>query len=54
MLSLIGQREKMNRDEITAMILSGEEGLKMLVKNPSTQMVAFIKSNLMDEDRILA
>jgi hypothetical protein len=36
LVTLIGQREKMSRDEITAMILSGEEGLRMLIRNPSS------------------
>ena len=50
---LIGQREKISRDEITGMILSGEEGLRMLIKNPSEELVEFIKNNLDDEDAIL-
>jgi hypothetical protein len=29
--TLIGQREKLCRDDLTAMIMSGEESLKMLI-----------------------
>ena len=35
LLTLIGQREKLCRDDLTAMLLSGEESLKMLIKEPS-------------------
>ena len=53
LLTLLGQREKMSRDELTAMILSGEESLRMMIKKPSTKLINFIKANLNKEDTIL-
>jgi hypothetical protein len=53
-MTLVGQREKMCRDDLTAMMLSGEESLKMLIKEPSEQLLDFIRANLHDEDAILA
>ncbi len=35
LITLIAQREKLSRDEITSMMLAGEEALKMLIRNPS-------------------
>lgn len=35
LLTLIGQREKLCRDDLTAMLLAGEESLRMLIKEPS-------------------
>ena len=32
LITLIGQREKLCRDDLTAMMLSGEESLRMLIK----------------------
>ena len=52
-ITLIGQREKLCRDDLTAMILSGEEALKMLIKKPSEKLIEFIRSHLDDEDAIL-
>ena len=36
------------------MILSGEESLRMLIREPSQQMKDFVKANLEDEDALLA
>ena len=44
----------MSRDDLTAMILSGEESLRMLIREPSQQMKDFVKANLEDEDALLA
>lgn len=52
-ITLIGQREKLCRDDLTAMILSGEEALRMLIRKPSDQLVDFIRTNLDNEDAIL-
>lgn len=52
-MTLIAQREKLSRDDITGMILSGEEALRMLIRNPSEKLINFIKSNLENEDGIL-
>jgi hypothetical protein len=54
LIVLIAQREKLCRDDLTSMMLAGEESLKMLIKNPSDQLIDFIKENLHDEDAILA
>lgn len=53
-MTLIAQREKLCRDDLTAMMLAGEESLKMLIRNPSDLLIDFIKENLHDEDAILA
>jgi hypothetical protein len=52
-MTLIAQREKLSRDDITQMILSGEESLRMLIRNPSDKLITFIRANLEDEDNIL-
>ena len=54
LITLIAQREKLCRDDLTAMILAGEESLLMLIRQPSDQLIDFIKANLHDEDAILA
>ena len=36
------------------MLVAGEESLKMLIKSPSSLLISFIKSNLDNEDAILA
>ena len=54
LITLIAQREKLCRDDLTAMMLAGEESLKMLIRKPSDQLIEFIKENLGDEDAILA
>jgi hypothetical protein len=54
LITLIGQREKLSRDDLTAMILAGEESLRMLIRKPSSQLIDFIKGNLDDEDAILS
>ena len=54
LITLIGQREKLSRDDLTAMILAGEESLRMLIRKPSNQLIDFIKGNLDDEDIILS
>jgi hypothetical protein len=54
LITLIAQREKLCRDDLTAMMLAGEESLKMLIKKPSSQLIDFIKDNLTNEDAILA
>lgn len=53
LITLIGQREKMSRDDITTMMLAGEESLRLLLKQPSEKLINFIKDNLHDEDIIL-
>jgi len=53
LITLIGQREKLSRDDLTAMMLAGEESLKMLIRKPSEQLINFIKSHLDEEDTIL-
>jgi hypothetical protein len=53
LITLIAQREKLCRDDLTSMILAGEESLKMLIREPSDQLIDFIKANLHDEDAIL-
>lgn len=50
---MIAQREKLCRDDLTAMMLAGEESLKMLIRNPSDQLIEFIKENLSNEDALL-
>jgi hypothetical protein len=50
---LIAQREKLCRDDLTAMMLAGEESLRMLIREPSEQLIDFIRANLHDEDVIL-
>jgi hypothetical protein len=35
------------------MMLAGEEALKMLIRNPSPELITFITHNLEDEDRLL-
>jgi len=32
LITLIGQREKLSRDDLTTMMLAGEESLKMLIR----------------------
>lgn len=54
LITLIAQREKLCRDDLTAMMLAGEESLKMLIRQPSDLLIDFIKENLHDEDAILA
>lgn len=54
LITLIGQREKLSRDDLTAMILAGEESLRMLIRKPSDGLIDFIKANLDDEDCLLA
>ena len=39
---LIAQREKLNRDEITNMMLAGDEALKMLIRYPSQKLIEFL------------
>lgn len=34
-LTLIAQREKLCRDDLTAMMLAGEESLRILIREPS-------------------
>ena len=34
-------------------MLAGEEALKMLIRNPSPELITFITTNLEDEDRLL-
>ena len=41
-MTLIGQREKLCRDDLTAMMMAGEDSLKMLIKEPSEQLVEFV------------
>ena len=53
LLTLIGQREKMCRDDLTAMMVAGEESLRMLIKEPSPELIDFVKANLNDEDTLL-
>lgn len=53
LVTLIGQREKLCRDDLTAMMLAGEESLKMLIRQPSEELINFIKSNLDDENALL-
>ena len=43
----------MNRDEITNMMLAGDEALKMLIKYPSQKLIEFLSQNFYDEDRLL-
>lgn len=43
----------MSRDDITTMMLAGEESLRLLLKQPSEKLMNFIKDNLHDEDIIL-
>jgi hypothetical protein len=52
-MTLVAQREKLSRDDITSMILSGEEALRMLIRSPSDKLIDFIKANLENEDDIL-
>lgn len=52
-ITLIGQREKLSRDELTAMMMSGEESLRMLIRQPSEDLISFIKAHLDDEDTIV-
>ena len=54
LITLMGQRGKLSCDDLTAMILAGEESLRMLIRKPSDQLIDFIKSNLDDEDTILS
>jgi hypothetical protein len=54
LITLIGQREKLCRDDLSAMLLSGEESLRMLIREPSDKLITFIKANLDDEDALLA
>lgn len=50
LISLMGLREKFSRDELTSMMTSSESGLRMLIKNPSEELINFVKANLYDED----
>lgn len=54
LITLIGQREKLCRDDLTSMMLAGEDSLRMLVREPSTKLVEFIKANINNEDALLA
>jgi len=54
LVTLIGQREKLCRDDLTAMLLAGEESLRMLIKEPSEQLLEFIQTNFQNEDALLA
>jgi len=36
------------------MMLAGEESLRILIREPSNQLIEFIKANLNDEDALLA
>jgi len=45
-VTLIGQREKLCRDDLTAMMLAGEESLRILIREPTSQLIEFIKANL--------
>jgi hypothetical protein len=36
------------------MMLAGVDSLKMLIRNPSEKLVAFIKNNLNNEDALLS
>ena len=54
LMTLIGQREKLSRDDLTTMMLAGEESLKMLIRQPSEGLIDFIKAHLDDEDALLA
>lgn len=38
---------------MTAMMLAGEDALKMLIRKPSEALIDFVKDNLDDEDAIL-
>ena len=42
LILLIAQREKLNRDEITNMMLAGDEALKMLIRYPSQKLIEFL------------
>ena len=53
-MTLIERREKLCRDDLTAMMLAGEESLRMLIREPSSQLINYIKANLTDEDALLA
>ena len=53
LITLIAQREKLCRDDLTAMMLAGEESLKMLIRKPSEELINFIKSHLDEEDAIV-
>ena len=53
-ITLVGQREKLCRDDLTAMMLAGEDSIKMLIKEPSEQLLDFIRANLHDEDALLS
>jgi hypothetical protein len=53
-ITLIGQREKLCRDDLTAMMLAGEESLKMIIREPSVNLINFIKANLNNEDALLS
>jgi len=54
LITLIGQREKLSRDDLTAMMLSGEDSLRMLIREPSKELIEFVKHNLNDEDALLS
>lgn len=36
------------------MMLAGEDSLRMLIKEPSENLINFVKMNLQDEDTLLA
>lgn len=42
LILLIAQREKLNRDEITNMMLAGDEALKMFIRFPSKKLIEFL------------
>ena len=54
MITLVAQREKLSRDDLTNMMLAGEESLRILIRKPSDYLISFIKSNLKNEDFILS
>ncbi len=54
LITLVGQREKLSRDDLTAMMLAGDDSLRMLIKEPSEQLLEFIRANMHDEDALLA
>jgi hypothetical protein len=54
LITLIAKREKLSRDDLTSMMLAGEDSLKMLIRKPSEKLVAFIKTNLNNEDALLS
>ena len=43
LMTLIAQREKLSRDDLTVMMLAGEESLKMLIRKPSQALLEFVR-----------